>query len=195
MPEGNGPSKCQARNRRYHQARETDCQVSANRRDHRSNLRIYEWQDQGKRRHCRPDLDARRMGRSGLILLDTHVVIWLVSDIEKLSAVAEKRLNNARKEGEALTISCISLWEIALLVEKKRIELGTTLESFLQELEMRFVVLPITAKTCLRILELPTRFPKDPADRIIGATALAEGLTLVTPDGNLLSSQPGPVAR
>ena len=133
------------------------------------------------------------MGRSGLILLDTHVVIWLVSDIEKLSAVAEKRLNNARKEGEALTISCISLWEIALLVEKKRIELGTTLESFLQELEMRFLVLPITAKTCLRILELPTRFPKDPADRIIGATALAEGLTLVTADGNILASQAVPV--
>ena len=128
-----------------------------------------------------------------MILLDTHVVIWLVSDIEKLSAVAEKRLNNARKEGEALTISCISLWEIALLVEKKRIELGTTLESFLQELEMRFLVLPIAGKTCLRLLELPTRFPKDPADRIIGATALAEGLSLVTADGNILASQAVPV--
>ena len=128
-----------------------------------------------------------------MILLDTHVVIWLVSDIEKLSEVAEKRLNNARKEGEALAISCISLWEMAMLVEKKRIELGTTLESFLQELEMRFVVLPITAKTCLRLLELPTRFPKDPADRIIGATALAEGLSLVTADGNILGSQAVPV--
>ena len=50
--------------------------------------------------------------------------------------------------------------------------------SFLQEVESRFVVLPITGRVCARI-GLPPSYPKDPADRIIGATALVEGLSLL----------------
>lgn len=123
-----------------------------------------------------------------MILLDTHVVIWLVSDLEKLSSAAKNSVVQARKQGEPLAISCISLWEIALLAAKNRIELATTLQSFLKELELRFSVLPITSSTCVRLVALPANFPKDPADRIIGATALAEDLTLVTADENILGS-------
>jgi len=124
-----------------------------------------------------------------VILLDTHVLLWLISDLEKLSATARKRLLDARSEGEALAISCITLWEIALLTGKNRIEVATTLESLLQELEIHFSVLPITSGTCLRAQEFPPEYPWDPVDRIIGATAVAEGLTLITADRKILASK------
>jgi PIN domain nuclease of toxin-antitoxin system len=50
----------------------------------------------------------------------------------------------------------------------------------LEDVEERFVVLPISARACARTLTLPAGYPKDPADRVIGATALAEGISLVT---------------
>jgi PIN domain nuclease of toxin-antitoxin system len=55
----------------------------------------------------------------------------------------------------------------------------------LQEIEARFVVLPISSRACARTLQLPSSYPKDPADRLIGATALVEGLSLVTADSEI----------
>ncbi len=76
----------------------------------------------------------------------------------------------------------MTLVEIVTLFGKRRFNLAVSLESFLAELERRFVVLPINARTCARMLSLPAGYPKDPADRVIGATALVEGLGLVTAD-------------
>jgi PIN domain nuclease of toxin-antitoxin system len=59
----------------------------------------------------------------------------------------------------------------------------------LQEIEARFVVLPITGRACARALDLPAAYPKDPADRIIGATALVEGLSLLTADPEIRRSK------
>ena len=56
------------------------------------------------------------------------------------------------------------------------------MESFLSEVEKRFVVLPVSARICVSALSLPITYPKDPAGRIIGATALVEGIPLVTAD-------------
>ena len=64
----------------------------------------------------------------------------------------------------------------------RRISLSVSLESFLKDVEERFVVLPISARACARTLALPAGYPKDPADRVIGATALVEGMSLVTAD-------------
>ena len=61
-------------------------------------------------------------------------------------------------------------------------ESQSSLEDFLRVVEERFVVLPISARACARMLSLPADYPKDPADRVIGATALVEGLSLVTAD-------------
>jgi PIN domain nuclease of toxin-antitoxin system len=72
--------------------------------------------------------------------------------------------------------------EIATLHGRRRVLLGMSLESFLDELERRFVVLPISARACARTLTLPAGYPKDPADRVIGATALVEEMSLVTAD-------------
>lgn len=76
----------------------------------------------------------------------------------------------------------MTLVEISTLFGKRHFHLAVSLESFLDELEHRFVVLPINARTCARMLSLPAGYPKDPADRVIGATALVEGIGLVTAD-------------
>jgi len=111
-----------------------------------------------------------------------HVVVWLAFDQAQLSKNARTAINDARKNGEGLAISDITLLELATLSSKGRIRLDISLESFLREVETRFVILPISGRACVRALGLPAPYPKDPADRIIGATALVEGVSLLTAD-------------
>ena len=117
-----------------------------------------------------------------MILVDTHVVVWLAFDQGQLSKRARTAIDDARKNRDGLAISDITLLELATLANKRRIRLDISLESFLREVEARFVILPITGRGCVRALGLPAAYPKDPADRIIGGTALAEGLSLLTAD-------------
>lgn len=117
-----------------------------------------------------------------MILVDTHVVAWLAFDQDRISRKARTAINDARRSGDGLAISDITLLELATLVHKGRIRLDISLESFLREVEARFVVLPITGLACVRAFSLPAAYPKDPADRIIGGTALAGGLSLLTAD-------------
>lgn len=91
-------------------------------------------------------------------------------------------IDEARGNGTGLAISAMTLVEIATLFGRRQFHLTLSLESFLDELERRFVVLPINARICARMLSLPAGYPKDPADRVIGATALVEGIGLVTAD-------------
>jgi PIN domain nuclease of toxin-antitoxin system len=122
------------------------------------------------------------VGRTEVILVDTHVVAWLAFDQARLSRNAKRAIDGARQNGEGLAISDVTLLELTTLSAKKRISLDVSLESFLREVEARFIVLPISGRACVRVLGLPASYPKDPADRIIGATALVEGLSLLTAD-------------
>jgi len=124
-----------------------------------------------------------------VILLDTHVVVWLAFDQTRLSKRAKEAINDARENGTGLAISDITLLELATLYRKGRIRLQVTLESFLSEIEARFIVLPITGRACVRALGLPEAYPKDPADRIIAATALVEGMSLLTADREIRRSR------
>jgi len=124
-----------------------------------------------------------------VILVDTHVVVWLASDGNRLSKNARAAIDDARKNGEGLAISDITLWELATLAGKDRIRLEISLESFLGEVEARFVVLPIGSRACVRARTLPAAYPKDPADRIIAATALVKGLPLLTADREIRRSR------
>ena len=123
-----------------------------------------------------------------MILVDTHVVVWLAFDQAQLSKNAKAAINGARQSGEGLAISDITFLELATLANKGRIRLDISLESFLSEVEARFVVVPISGRACVRMLGLPAAYPKDPADRIIGATALVEGLSLLTADREIRRS-------
>jgi PIN domain nuclease of toxin-antitoxin system len=123
-----------------------------------------------------------------MILVDTHVVVWLAFDQTQLSRNAKSAINRARQEGEGLAISDITLWELTSLARKGRLRLNISLESLLNEVEARFVVLPISGRACVCASGLPETYPKDPADRIIGATALVEGLRLLTADREIRRS-------
>lgn len=124
-----------------------------------------------------------------MILLDTHVVVWLAFAPNELSRKATSAIKEARRTGGGLAISDITLLELATLANKGRIRLNISLESFLIEVESRFVVLPMTGRVCARAVGLPAAYPKDPADRIIGATALVQGLSLVTVDREIRRSK------
>jgi PIN domain nuclease of toxin-antitoxin system len=127
-----------------------------------------------------------------MILVDTHVVVWLAFDPSQLSAKGRAAIEDARLKGGGLAVSDITLLELAILSSKGRIRLGISLESFLTEVEARFTVLPINSRACVRSLALPASYPKDPADRIIGATALVEGLSLLTADREIRRSRAFP---
>ena len=90
-----------------------------------------------------------------MILLDTHVVVWLAFDPDRISRKARTAIDQARENGDGLAISDITLLELTTLAGKGRIHLDISTESFLQEVEARFVVLPITGRACVRALGLP----------------------------------------
>jgi PIN domain nuclease of toxin-antitoxin system len=124
-----------------------------------------------------------------MILVDTHVVVWLALQPKKISKKARTAIEDARRIGQGIAISDIALLEISILERKARIRLNSSLETFLSEIEARFIVLPITGRICVRAVSLPATYPNDPADRIIGATALVEGIPLITADAGIHRSK------
>ena len=127
-----------------------------------------------------------------MILLDTHVVIWLAQDYQRISARGQSAIEEGRKKDRGLAISDISLVEIARLASRGRINLIPDAETVLSEVERRFVILPITGNIALQAFNLPASYPHDPVDRIIGATALIEDIPLLTADRAIRESRAVP---
>jgi len=124
-----------------------------------------------------------------MILLDTHVVIWLAQDYERISARAQSAIEDARQKERGLAVSCITLMEIARLASRGRIWLTPDVETVMSEVERRFIVLSITGSVALQAFALPANYPNDPVDRILGATALIEDIPLLTADAQIRKSR------
>lgn len=118
------------------------------------------------------------------ILLDTHILIWWRLDSRRLSRNQARRLEDLERRQNPMAISAITLWEIAVLSARGRIEIAQPLDVWLEELEGHPLidVLPLTARIAAESVRLGPDFHNDPADQIIVATARLHGLPLMTAD-------------
>jgi PIN domain nuclease of toxin-antitoxin system len=122
-----------------------------------------------------------------MILLDTHALAWMASEPKRLSRRAAQAIRAAEREG-GLAISAITLWELASLFSNGRIQAFGTVESSIALLIQGVIVRNITPEIASLATQFPDSYPRDPADRLIGATARAEGIKLVTRDANIAAS-------
>lgn len=123
-----------------------------------------------------------------MIVIDTQVLVWWVSGLGSLSSTAKRAIDKTLSGNGEVFVSSISAWEIAMLVEKGRLTLSMDVESWLDEVSqidgVRF--LPVDNEIGVKATVLPGDFHKDPADRMIVATARKLALPLVTADEKIL---------
>lgn len=122
-----------------------------------------------------------------MIVLDTHVLLWWAAGEHAQLSVPACRAIEAELDGGQIVVSAISAWELAMLVAKDRIALSVDVGAWLavvSQIEaIRFV--PVDNEIAVKSIELPGAFHKDPADRIIVATARKLAAPLVTADDKI----------
>ena len=122
-----------------------------------------------------------------LLLLDTHVWLWLVAGSPDLATEARHMIDAAAAAG-TLRIAAISLWEIALLASRGRIVLAKSIGSWLVEAlaDPAPAIDPLSPQIAVEACSLPEAFHRDPADRMIVATARVTNAVLMTRDRQIL---------
>ncbi len=122
------------------------------------------------------------------LLLDTHIWLDFINASPKLRPATVAAIDAARSNGAA-SVSVISIWEVALLVRFKRLTLHSTVSRWAEEaLKLPGInLLPFTPEIAIASVDLPEPMHKDPADRILVASARVERLTLVTRDRDILA--------
>jgi PIN domain nuclease of toxin-antitoxin system len=123
-----------------------------------------------------------------MILLDTHALVWLRVEPAKLSATAREAIRAARQT-DGLAISAITLWELAWLATHGRLNVTGTIDAFVGKAVSSIAIRPITPQIAVLANQLPETYPNDPSDRLIGATAILEGISLITKDRTIRSCQ------
>ena len=123
-----------------------------------------------------------------MIVLDTHTLIWWASGTtEQLTAKALKAIENELSGGQ-IAVSSISAWELSMLVARGRVALSMDVHDWLScvgQIEaIRFI--PVDNEIAVKSTELPGEFHKDPADRIIVATARKLAAPLIPADEKIL---------
>ena len=118
-----------------------------------------------------------------MIILDTQALVWWSTKPENLSRQAFARIESETQKGK-IFISSISIFEVYLLIKKKKIAFSVDIDDWLETIEKSsdFEFVPVNNKIAAKSVNIPEPFHKDPADRIIVATARELGATLVTSD-------------
>jgi PIN domain nuclease of toxin-antitoxin system len=121
------------------------------------------------------------------MVLDTHAWVWWVSNPERIPVKASRLIDQAIAAGDPLRISSISVWEVAMLVDRGRLQLTMDVETWIAKSEslpeLEFV--PVDNRVATRAVQLAGFRGRDPADRLIVSTALGFGATLITGDTRL----------
>ncbi len=122
-------------------------------------------------------------------LLDTHILLWWLGEDQRLSPGQRQILAEA-DEKNPLGVADITLWEIATLASLGRINLHLPLRDWLERAVAPPLVqlLPITPAVAAAVAALPDSFHRDPADRILVATAQVIGATLLTHDRRIIDA-------
>ena len=120
-----------------------------------------------------------------MILLDTHVLVWLTEGMPELGRWARRDADAALVAGQ-LAVSAITFWEVAMLSEKGRLRMRQPLRAWRSDLlEAGLVELPVTGQVGIEAADLDG-LHQDPADRLIVATAALGRAILLTADERLL---------
>nr|WP_281352535.1 type II toxin-antitoxin system VapC family toxin [Phytoactinopolyspora alkaliphila] len=119
--------------------------------------------------------------------MDTHVLVWMLAGDSRLPADVRQKIENASYAAGA-NVSSISLWEIAMLVAKDRLQLTSDVGAWVERVVAQpgLTVVPLAPEIAVASTRLPGDIHRDPADRIIVATARTLGATLVTADTALI---------
>jgi PIN domain nuclease of toxin-antitoxin system len=127
------------------------------------------------------------LGGESVIVLDTHVWIWWVLDVARLSSGHRRII--AENEAAGIGVSIISCWEIAMIDSRGRLELPVPVETWLAAaLAYPGVrLLDLTPRIAVEATHLPDDFHRDPADQIIVATARVHRSPLLTADQRILA--------
>lgn len=124
-----------------------------------------------------------------MIVIDTHILVWWVSDDKSLSKSALKAINQTLASDSEVIISSISAWEISMLIQKGRLVLSMDIARWLDHVSqidgVRFM--PVDNEIGVKSTLLPGEFHKDPSDRMIVATARKLAVPLVTADEKIIS--------
>jgi PIN domain nuclease of toxin-antitoxin system len=120
------------------------------------------------------------------ILLDTHAWVWWVTKDRRLSKKAFQAIDHAARH-EGVSLSVISVWEVAKKIEKKQLGLDRPLRQWMDQAlgEPGLLLVELTPAILIESCELPQPFHGDPADQIIVASARHHRAVLVTKDQNL----------
>ncbi len=123
-----------------------------------------------------------------MILLDTHIGVWWSDEMSRLSVAQHNAIIDERQRQGTVGISAVSCWEIAMLTERQRITLSLDALSWLRRLlnYPDVELLPITPEISVRAYSLPEPFHRDPADRLLVATAIEWECPLLTDDRLIL---------
>lgn len=128
-----------------------------------------------------------------MILLDTHALVWLVEAEPGFGPTARELADRALKD-DKLATSAITFWEVAMLAQRKRLELSLPTDVWRRRLlDMGLMEIPITGDIGITAADLQG-FHGDKADRFIAATAILGGGTLMTADEAILG-WPGELMR